>query len=55
MEKNLLWRLWAALSSYELTALLPPSPPVATPTKVSTAATAKLCVTLNLVLILYSS
>jgi hypothetical protein len=36
-EKNLLWILWAASSSYELPALPPPpSPPVATPAKVST-------------------
>jgi hypothetical protein len=36
-KKNLLWILWAASSSYELPALPPPSPPVATPAKVSTA------------------
>jgi hypothetical protein len=36
-EKNLLWILWAASSSYELPALPPPSQHVATPAKVSTA------------------
>jgi hypothetical protein len=36
-EKNLLWTLWAASSSYELPALPPPSPHVATPAKISTA------------------
>jgi hypothetical protein len=36
-EKNLLWILWAASSSYELPALPPPSPHVATPAKISTA------------------
>jgi hypothetical protein len=36
-EKNLLWKLRAASSSYELPALPPPSPHVATPAKVSTA------------------
>jgi hypothetical protein len=41
METNLLGILWAASSSYELPALPPPSPHVTTPTKVSTAATAK--------------
>jgi hypothetical protein len=37
MQKSLLWILWAASSSYELPASPPPSPPVATPAKVSTA------------------
>ncbi len=37
MQKSLLWILWAASSSYELPALPPPSPHVATPAKVSTA------------------
>jgi hypothetical protein len=36
-KKNLLWILQAASSSYELPALSPPSPHVATPAKVSTA------------------
>jgi hypothetical protein len=35
--KSLLWILWAASNSYELQALPPPSPHVATPAKVSTA------------------
>jgi hypothetical protein len=44
-EKDLLWTLWAASSSYELPALLPLSPHVATPTRVSNAATAKIICT----------
>jgi hypothetical protein len=40
-EKDLLWILRAASSSYELPALPPLSPHVATPTRVFSAATAK--------------
>jgi hypothetical protein len=54
-KKNLLWRLWAASSSYELPALPPPSPHVATPAKVSNdkLPEKKLWVTLNLFLDYY--
>jgi hypothetical protein len=41
-EKDLLWILRAASSSYELPALPPLSPHVATPTRVFSAATAKI-------------
>jgi hypothetical protein len=41
-EKNLLWILWAASSSYELPAPPPPSPHVATPANVSTATKTKI-------------
>jgi hypothetical protein len=45
-KKHLLWILWAASSSYELPALPPPSPPVGTPARVSTAPMEKFYATL---------
>jgi hypothetical protein len=51
-EKNLLWILWAASSSYELAALPPPSPHVATPAKVSTAPIEKIMGNIEFIFVL---
>jgi hypothetical protein len=52
MEKILLWILWAASSSYELPALPPPSPHVATPSMISTTATAKIMCHIEFIFVL---
>ncbi len=52
MEKSLLWILWAASSSYELPALPPPSPHVATPAKVSTAPIEKIMCNIEFIFVL---
>jgi hypothetical protein len=52
MEKSLLWIFWAASSSYELPALPPPSPHVATPAKVSTAPIGKIMCNIEFIFVL---
>jgi hypothetical protein len=52
MEKNLLWILWAASSSYELPALPSPSPHVGSPAKVFTATKTKMMCNIELIFVL---
>jgi hypothetical protein len=52
MEKHLLWILRVASSSYELPALPPPFPHVATPAKVSTATKKKIICNIEFIFVL---
>ena len=51
-EKNLLWILWAASSSYELPALPSPNPHVAAPAKVFTATKTKIMCNIEFIFVL---
>jgi hypothetical protein len=51
-EKNLIWILWAASSSYELPALPSPSLHVATPAKGFTATKTKFMSTIEFIFVL---
>jgi hypothetical protein len=51
-KTHLLWILWAASSSYELPALPPPSPHVATPAKVFSAPIAKIMCNIKFIFVI---